>query len=254
MPAIVDILGRAPEPRPEWLCAQEALRFDRDAFFKSRTVYYPGSGNDGQPVKFCALSRAAHSFVHVDQSVGWEALYDRLVDPEQGFRGYGLAHHEKVTRNDLRPGGWTPHISKDETWSANKFADHFVRPFAHFAVLERRDGDGSHGPRRLAFLFIGGDGIASYDALYCQEDGTPPPFLAVIRDSNGFGMNYGRFDRDGLLDRIARRTGVLPEFLLVADSSIPWAGYADTGADAEPGGSAAHPGRLYRRECLNNGR
>ena len=250
MPTIVDILQREPEAQPDWLYAPKSPRFDRNEFFRSRTVYYPGSGCDGQPVKFCALSRVAHAFVYVDcsyrhlhrQAVNWNTLSRLLADPDQGFRGYALAHHEKVTKKNLWPGGWTPHIEKDEARGAV-----FKRPPAHFAVLERQHGNEEHGPWRLAILFIGGDGIASYDALYCQEDGAPPPFLAVIHD-HGFGGSYARFDRNGLLERIARRTGVLPEFLLVADCSTPWSRYADTGADAEPGGQHGHPRRLYRRK------
>ena len=247
MPTIVDILQLEPETQPDWLYAHKSPRFDRNVFFRSRTVYYPGSGNDGQPVMLCALSRAAHAFVYVDQSVDWNTLYSCLTDSEQGFRGYMLAHHEKVTEKDLRPGGWTPHIVKDEVRDADYFRDSFTKPFAHFAVLDRQIEDEEHGPRRFAILFIGGDGFASYDALYCQEDGTPPPFLAVIHD-HGFGGSYARFDRNGLLERIARRTGVLPEFLLVANCSKHWSGYTDTGADAEPGGAGRHPRRLYRRE------
>ena len=60
---IVDILSEKPERLPKWLAGDSPPTFDRETFFDSRTVYYPGSGNDGQPVKFCALSRAAHTFV-----------------------------------------------------------------------------------------------------------------------------------------------------------------------------------------------
>ena len=112
--------------------------------------------------------------------------------------------------------------------------------------MDRQGGSEDHGPRRLATLFIGGDGIASYDALYCQRDGTPPPFLAVIQD-HGFGGNYNRFGQNGLLELVAERTDVRPNFLLVGESSGPWTGYADTGAAPEPGGSGAHPRRLFSR-------
>ena len=247
MPTIVDILQREPETQPDWLHAHKSPRFNRNEFFRSRTVYYPGSGDDGQPVKLCALSRAAHAFIYVDQDVDWNTLSKYLTDPEQGFNGYVLAHHEKVTEKDLQPGGWIRHIEKDEAQGADGFQTSFTKPFAHFAVLDRQHEDEEHGPRRFAILFIGGDGFASYDALYCQEDGTPPPFLAVIQD-HGFGGNYDRFDRGGLLERIARRTRVLPEFLLVADCSTPWSRYTDTGADTEPGGQHGHLRSLYRRK------
>lgn len=246
MPTIVEVLRRDPEPLPEWLASQSPPTFDRETFFASRTVYYPGSGDDGQPVKLCALSHAAHCFVYVDQAISRDTLFERLQDREHGFRGYAIAHEERVSEDALRPGGWTPHVTEDEVRDASRFRNSFVEPFGWFVVLDRQGADDSHGPQRLAIVFIGGDGIASYDALYCQADGTPPPFLTVIQDC-GFGGNFDRFGRCGLLERIARRCSVLPDFLLVADNSRPWQGYSDTPTPAEPGGSAGHPRSLFRR-------
>ena len=246
MPTIVEILRRDPEPLPQWLTNQSPPRFNRETFFASRTVYYPGSGDDGQPVKLCAQSHAAHSFIYVDQAVDWDTLCNRLNDPEKGFRGYEIADHEPVSEHELRPGGWTPHVTADGARNASRFRDSFVQPFGRFVALDRQGDDEGHGPRRLAILFIGGDGIASYDALYCQKDGTPPPFLTVVQD-HGFGGNWDTFGRGGLLERIARRRSVLPRFILLADNSEPWQGYLDTQATAALGGSAAQPRRLFRR-------
>ena len=276
MPTIEEILGRRPEPIPEWLDGTDPPRFDRAAFFASRTVYYPGSGEDGQPLKLCNRSRSAHCFVYVDQDDIYEqdGFRGKLRDPDQGnllgyergILGYGLARWEPVPVDVLIPGGrdgWTPvcdeshRIGLERRYSIGK--DVGKKTFAFFAVMDRMDGIGDvHGPRRLAILFIGGDGFALYDALYCQGNGTPPPFLAVIQD-HGFGGQwpgkcFGGDDpldkRDGLLDRIARKSGVLPEFLLVGDNTTPWVNYADTGAVPEPGGQHGHPRRLLRREGI----
>ena len=56
--SLVGTLHQCPEPCPDWL-HQLRPTFDRSAFFSSRTVYYPGSGDDGQPVKLCAQAHAA---------------------------------------------------------------------------------------------------------------------------------------------------------------------------------------------------
>ena len=101
-------------------------------------------------------------------------------------------------------------------------------------------------------LFVGGDGHATYDALYCQDDETPAPFLVVVEDY-GFGANFSAFAAGGLLERIARRCDVLPKFLLVGPrgpvaSYRPWSGYSDTGAAPEHGGMHGRPRRLFRRE------
>ena len=246
IPTIVDFLRRDPEPLPEWLASDSPPRFDRKNFFRSRTVYYPGSGGDGQPVELCNLSHAAHTFIYVDQGVERETLAQWLHDREHGFLGYAVAHQEQVSEDVLRPGGWVQHISAEEVGNSHRFRDNFAEPFGWFVVLDRQGRSEGHGSKRLAILFIGGDGYASYDALYCQRDGTPPPFLAVIQD-HGFGGDFDHFDRGGLLERIARRTGVRPEYLLVGEPSNEWLGYANTGALPEPGGQGAHPRRLFRR-------
>jgi len=119
-------------------------------------------------------------------------------------------------------------------------------PFALFVVLKRDEGhDDGHGPERLAGLFIGGDGFATYDALYCQGDGTPAPYLAALQD-HGFGGNYGKFGRDGLLEQIAKKCSVWPEWLLVADNTQAWAGYERIPSCPEQGGMHGHERHLYR--------
>ena len=100
--------------------------------------------------------------------------------------------------------------------------------------------------RMVPGLFIGGDGHATYDALYCQGDGTAAPFLVVIQD-HGFGGDYDKFRRGGILERIARQCGQLPQWLLVGENTEPWEDYEDCGADAEVGGMQAMPRRLYSR-------
>lgn len=244
---VVDVLGRDPEPLPEWLSNDNPPQFNRDNFFGSRTVYYPGYGNDGQPVELCNRSHAAHTFIYVDHEVGRDTLAERLRDQRQGFLGYKVAHQEELSEDALRPGGWTQHLAADEAHRFDPSRQGLATPFGWFVVLDRQPGRGEdHGPERFAILFIGGDGYASYDALYCQGDGTPPPFLVVIQD-HGFGGNPDRFGRDGLLERIARRQGVLPGYLVVGEPSTEWRGFADTKALPEPGGMYATARRLFIR-------
>ena len=247
---IVSTLQQDPEPIPDWL-EQPSPRFDRESFFGSRTVYYPGSGNDGQPVSICARAHAAHAFIYVDYGVSMADIHNRVHgvgDP--GFRGYVVEHEEEIEESVLRPGGWTPHVQPSELKEgAYRFAS--VRPFGLYVVLRRdEEHDESHGPNRLAVLFVGGDGHATYDALYCQEDGTRAPFLVVVQD-HGFGGDYGGFGAGGLLERIAGNCGVHPKYLLAGergDDYDPWDGYRDTGASPAPGGMHGIPRRLFLRE------
>lgn len=248
---LVDLLRENPEPLPQWL-EQPRQAFDRASFFGSRTVFYPGSGDDGQPVKVCAQAHTAHTFIYVDYGVSQQTLAERLYGFEgQEFRGYNVELEQQVTESALRPGGWAPHIDPAQQPQVDyRFAS--VVPFAWFVVLARDAGyDQTHGPKRLAILFIGGDGYATYDALYCQNDGTPPPFLVVIQD-HGFGGDFDRFGTGGLLEGIARRCDVKPQWLLVGESGEnnyePWTGYRDSGCPGEPGGMHGIPRRLFERQ------
>ena len=107
---------------------------------------------------------------------------------DPGFRGYEVEHEEEVGESVLRPDGWTPHVDPSElNERANRFAR--ARPFGLLVVLRRdAEHDDAHGPERFAVLFIGGDGHATYDALLCQNDGTPAPYMVVVQD-HGFGGN-----------------------------------------------------------------
>ena len=245
-PTIVDILSRDPEPLPEWLDSDSIPTFDREKFFASRTVYYPGSGNDGQPVKFCALSRAAHTFVFVDRGVDRETIVKRLNDPKEGFLGYEIDRQQELTEDILRPGGWTPHFSEKDVANTDLPVRCLEESFGLFVVLKRTDGDEDRGPRRVAIIFIGGEGIASYDALYCQNDDTPPPYLVVVQDWIR-DCSPDRFGQGGLLERIAQKCGVWPKLLLVGEPSKPWKGYEDTGGRPEPGGIGGFLRRLFWR-------
>ena len=239
---IVEVLGNDREQLPEWLAGDNPPRFDREQFFASRTVYYPGCGFDGQPVKLCALAHAAHTFVYVDYMVTQEQIDDTLTCA--GFLGYKVTHGESISEEALWPEGWKP-LHPEKYRGADRCRS--FDPFRWFVIFDRQKSYGDrHGPQRLAILFIGDDGIASYDALYCQRDGTPSPFLVVVQD-HGYGGNYDSFGRGGLLESIVRIRGIRPEYLLVADETLPWSGYADTGVPAKLGGCHSFPRRLWRR-------
>lgn len=250
MPTIVATLQQYSERFPDWL-RQPSPRFDRERFFGSRTVYYPGYENDGHPVEVCAQAHVAHAFVYVDYGVSEQTVKDHVNRiGDRGFLGYEVEHEEEVAESVLRPRGWVPHVEQGELSNAVSRYSAEIEPFGWYVVLKRDEDRGTaHGPERLAMLFIGGDGFATYDALYCQGDGTPSPFLAILQD-HGFGGNWDRFCADGLLERIASRCDVYPKWLLVGQTGMqwePWEGYVDAGAEPEPGGMHDTLRKLFRR-------
>jgi len=251
---LYEYLQRLREDIPAWLDQfRDGDPFSRQGFFTSRVVYYPGSGTDGHPVKVFGSTHSAHCFVYADYGVTQTALEAELAHPRYGFRGYHSLARLQLCERDLVPIAWTPHIRAGELpQDRYRFAAVAAQPFGFLEVLERNhDLDDNHGARRLAILFLGADGIAAYDALFCQGLGHSVPF-AVLLEDHGFGGNYDRFGRGGLLERIARHCDVLPQWLLVAENTLPWIGFERLpDVDGDPGGIHAQLRFLYQRRETN---
>lgn len=216
-------LQRYREPCPDWLQNfKKGDTFNHQHFFGSRLVYYPGSGSDGHAVQLFGSTHSAHCFIYVDYQVKQSRIKADLKGTHDGyegaFRGYHPLARLQLSESDLFPKGWGQHV---HGLDHARFSDDF-KPYAFLEILERDDNYGDeHGAHRLAILFLGADGIASYDALFCQNNGAPPPFAVLIQD-HGFGGNYDKFGQGGLLERIAITCNVYPQLLLVAEGSGPW--------------------------------
>ena len=217
------------EPMPRWLAEfRQGNAFDREGFFGSRIVFYPGSGDDGQPVRLFAGAHAAHVFVYADYGFGREQIIEQLHSIRRGFKGYELLAIIDLVEHDLVPHGWRPTLPEWKLLPAMK-AMVTALPYGMVAILQRQAGfQPDHGPERLAILFLGADGIASYDALFCQPGRQLQPFALVIQD-HGFGGNYTEFGPSGLLHETAVAAGVFPSLILSELRSGPpdwWPGYA----------------------------
>lgn len=233
----------ARELEPQWLGDwSPGTSIPADSFMASRVVFYPGSGTDGQPVKFFGSRHLARCFIYVDYGITREHIERELL--AHPFAGYRILGRVPASEHDLSPGGWTQHLRGDEVGTP-PFP--VVRPYALFVVLERdADRDDAHGPRRLCVLFLCADGVAAYDALFCQGDGNRA--LAVVLQDHGFGGNYTTFGRGGALEMLASRTDSAPQLLLIAENTDPWEGYRPVESEqAEPGGVHGHVRRLWER-------
>ena len=259
--SIVDILKLYREPVPTWL-RQPFVEFNREQFFGFRTVYYPGSGDDGQPIKLCARAHVAHTFVYVDYGVSEAEVTENLCNNERKFRGYSVKHSESLDEAIVFPQGFEarrPYFSQPLLYGNEYTA---TQPFVRFVVLHREDNfDETHGPERLAVMFIGRDGHATYEVLYCQNVSTPKPYMVVVQDHRAFTVNCSPFGMDGRLSKIAQECNVFPKWLLIGSRSspkngeytVPWNNYQDTGATPEPGGQKATPRRLFlHRQILGS--
>jgi hypothetical protein len=120
---------------------------------------------------------------------------------------------------------WEPHLTAEDYRNVVDMPRN-VNPFSYFVVLERANSLGeAFGPKRIALWFIFGDGVATFDAVYANENAVRP--FAFVHQDHGFGGNYTNFGEEGLLYVIAERSSVFPEFILHGQggTGIRWAGY-----------------------------
>jgi hypothetical protein len=213
------------ESLPQWLeTFDETTTFCFTTFLHSRIVFYPGSGLDGQPVALFGSTHAAHCFIYADYGIESQTLRDQLDSPLTRFRGYQTLRTIELRERDLLAGPWAPHATAaEQRASVTSFATIRNRPYGFLEILERlADYDDTHGARRLAVLFLGADGAATFDALFCQIHSKP--LFAAILCNHGYRGDRS-FGRGGLMERIANRTDKLPEYLLCARGTEAWPEY-----------------------------
>ncbi len=233
MPSLVNTLAKFKEPLPDWLAEGECLNFNRNNFFSARTFFYPGSGDDGHPLRICNPAHVLHAYVYVD-SGDFEPINPDYVRHKQPLPdGYKRIHGEPVNEAVLFPAGWVRHGCYPNP----------TNPFNWYAVYEREKYlDDEHGAKRFAVLFIIRDGFESFDALYCQQDGTRAPFIILIQNYLGV---QGTFAQGGELEELARISRQFPKFLLVGGEEIQWNGYYRVRADCDRGGMTRETRCLY---------
>jgi hypothetical protein len=187
------------------------------------SFYYPACEFDGAAIKH--FGRAINSFVYCDYSVAQESLVERL----DSFRGYKLIGDRSLGMEELIPNGWTPQLPPYIHSSQYlKYKDHFKKPFAHWAVYERRDDyDENHGPMIFSMIYVGGEAVATYQALY-WTNGVVAKGLAIIRPGTGFGLNWTNFFRGDapLAWVVINNPAGAPDFVVCQkDLELSWPNY-----------------------------
>jgi hypothetical protein len=189
------------------------------------SLYYPAAGCDGRPVQF--LGGFIHSFFYVDYGMSKAKIDEEAL--HSGFKGYKISGQKRLNQADLAPGGWSPIVPQrfhDEMAKFDQFRRNgFVTtPFASWYVFDRDPGLGEdHGPQRFSLVYIAGDGVATYQALYWLND-TAPEVLAIIQPGHGFGGNYTDFTNpNGFLAWTVLDKERKPEYLVCGGKGLHYA-------------------------------
>lgn len=197
-------------PIPEWI-----LSVDKDSEFSianvlENSIYYPACNTDGSMLE--AFGGFAHSFVYADPNITKEQLIKRIPK----VAGYSVLFTRDILKEQLcfkpfnlvRP---IPEIDGDP--KEFRITDEF-KPYALWVVFQRNSfTNPSHGPKRLSLLFIAGEGIATYQAIY--NSNKIRPLAIVLYGHSGFAGNWTFFERrDGIFERsVMANLGGFPSYI-----------------------------------------
>ncbi len=232
----VDIItGLQRQAVPYWLADlnnQDVLPLRQ---LLGNSLYYPSCGSDGRPVQY--LAGMIYSFIYVDYGIDRDAVIRSLHDAHEGFMGYNMIHCRDVAKSELVPHGWDPIPPDYRDNKPDHYKEHIKEPFAIWSIHERDKSRGEdHGPERFSFLFICGDGTATYQALY-HEHPFLPDVVAIIQPGHGFGCNWTDYTNPDLIfaRSVLKHPFGIPKFLLSdgcmrghEDNTCCWPEYATT--------------------------
>lgn len=224
-------------PLPSWLRDIDSASFSQHfplADVVADSVYYPASGFDGMPVRY--LGNAIHSFIYAEYGHSEDRLIQELAT--NGFRGYRPILERSVRLEELLPPGKSlgdlqrGALTELRTGQSRHPSRGSVTatPFARWFIFEREPtASPDHGPERFSLLFLAGDGVSSYYALY-NANRLRPRALAIIQPGAGFGGNWTHFDDPNAdLARVVEANPAgSPEYLLAGGNNTA----ANTGGTA----------------------
>ena len=170
-------------------CGEEMKLLEAGVTDAAVEKHVPAVTVDGNLVKVGNWSHSVHCFLHADYGISREEL-----EQELGKDGCFAGYHSigRVDWSDtIRVGG--PRGLLDD-----------VAPYCFMEIFERNmDKDESWGAKRIAVTFLYADGIQTYKQLFVKQY-KKAPWLFLLQD-HGFGGNYDRFGRGGMLDRIIQK-------------------------------------------------
>lgn len=159
----------------------------------ANSLFYPACDNDGGVVKDCnTLNRelGIENFIYCDYAFG----EDRLDEAMDTFHGYSVLASRSLTQYDLVPNRWNmqmpPRLNLQQY---HNHRDAYKTPFAKWIVYQRNQEKGAdYGPARFSLLYIGGEGVATYQAIYWSNN-VCPKIVAIIQPGHAFGLNWTDF-------------------------------------------------------------
>ncbi len=183
------------------------------------SLYYPASYDDGTPIKLCNTTwrgLGVNSYVYCDFLLSVE---DFLAQAHT-MHGYHVLGHRILEQSEYVPEGWTLEcVPAPAEGRRGGYHDTFLggegpEHKACWVVFERNaDRTPLHGPERLSVLYVCGEGLATFQQLYCSRS-IAPRMICFIQ-CWGFAGNWTDFTACGAPFHLTlkKHRECLPEWL-----------------------------------------
>ena len=224
------------ETAPEWLGPD--TRFGPDLLERlldARVVFYPGAGDDLHPLDIFGRTGAAHCFIHADYDGGRD---NTRLPP---LKGYRVVHAEDIdfAALSLAFGMEAVHPYGNQ-WQEFATWDIIAAGRSRWVVMQRSSGE---GPEFLSLLQAFAEAVWFYQQFWVKRGRGA---FAILLQDHTRGLNWSPFGGfDSPLYEVAQ-AGPLPEYLVVAENTTAWPGYAQL-ENVGSGGSASQMRALYER-------
>ena len=186
------------------------------------SVYYPASRLDGRVIQFCNTLPSwrmlgVNSFVYADFDVSETELL-RDVLGTRSLCGYRVLGHRRLRPEEYIPEGWKLEMVDGHYWDTFLGRKDGPGHYAHWVVFERKETKTIlHGPDRISLLFVCGEGLATFQQLYCSR-GIAPKMACAIQ-CWGFAGNWTDFTAPGapVHNTLLKYRHCIPEWICIGD-------------------------------------
>jgi hypothetical protein len=162
----------------------------------ANSLFYPSCGFDGGVIKDCNTLRHSlgiTSFIYCDYGISEEAFQFH----QNSFAGYSVIGSRNLSISELIPNGWQqenpPSVEEKEY---DQFRLNDITSFATWTIYERiAEETTSNKPKRFSLIYLSGEGVATYQALYWSNN-EKPKAIAIIQPGTSFGCNWANFTNE----------------------------------------------------------